>query len=444
MKKRIILFGIMLISLFIGIDKVDAATLNLKPSVSKSNLVIGNTVTVTVTLSSSEALGSWEYSLNYDSSKLDLVSSDVPLSYKGVVTSTNQKSVSYKYTFKAKASGTATFSFSKAAAYAYDESQMNINKSTSSVKIISKAELEASYSKNNYLSSLGVNGYSLDPEFNKDTLEYRVTLPAETYEAEITGSKEDKKASISGLGKKELTDGENRFEILVTAENGNERKYVVIITVSELSPVIVKIDNKEYNVVRKKETLTTPDGYTDTTVTINEEEVPAFYSEVTKFTLVALKDAGGKVAYYIKDNDKYTEYKTFPFDKVDLYLEDFPSNIEIPKEYTKVKIKINGEEVEAYKLSKTSKYALIYGMNISLGTKDLYMYDSVQNTIQRYNNEEALLLGEKLNQFLYIIFILGIVSIILLIVLIITFITKSKRYIDKHKKISTKDISLNI
>lgn len=444
MKKRIILFGIMLISLFIGIDKVDAATLNLKPSVSKSNLVIGNTVTVTVTLSSSEALGSWEYSLNYDSSKLDLVSSDVPLSYKGVVTSTNQKSVSYKYTFKAKASGTATFSFSKAAAYAYDESQMNINKSTSSVKIISKAELEASYSKNNYLSSLGVNGYSLDPEFNKDTLEYRVTLPAETYEAEITGSKEDNKASISGLGKKELTDGENRFEILVTAENGNERKYVVIITVSELSPVIVKINNKEYNVVRKKETLTTPDGYTDTTVTINEEEVPAFYSEVTKFTLVALKDAEGKVAYYIKDNDKYTEYKTFPFDKVDLYLEDFPSNIEIPKEYIKVKIKINGEEVEAYKLSKTSKYALIYGMNISLGTKDLYMYDSVQNTIQRYNNEEALLLGEKLNQFLYIIFILGIVSIILLIVLIITFITKSKRYIDKHKKISTKDISLNI
>lgn len=444
MKKRIILFGIMLISLFIGIDKVDAATLNLKPSVSKSNLVIGNTVTVTVTLSSSEALGSWEYSLNYDSSKLDLVSSDVPLSYKGVVTSTNQKSVSYKYTFKAKASGTATFSFSKAAAYAYDESQMNINKSTSSVKIISKAELEASYSKNNYLSSLGVNGYSLDPEFNKDTLEYRVTLPAETYEAEITGSKEDKKASISGLGKKELTDGENRFEILVTAENGNERKYVVIITVSELSPVIVKIDNKEYNVVRKKETLTTPDGYTDTIVTINEEEVPAFYSEVTKFTLVALKDAEGKVAYYIKDNDKYTEYKTFPFDKVDLYLEDFPSNIDIPKEYIKVKIKINGEEVEAYKLSKTSKYALIYGMNISLGTKDLYMYDSVQNTIQRYNNEEALLLGEKLNQFLYIIFILGIVSIILLIVLIITFITKSKRYIDKHKKISTKDISLNI
>ena len=116
----------------------------------------------------------------------------------------------------------------------------------------------------------------------------------------------------------------------------------------------------------------------------------------------------------------------------------------MPKEYIKVKIKINGEEVEAYKLSKTSKYALIYGMNISLGTKDLYMYDSVQNTIQRYNNEEVLLLGEKLNQFLYIIFILGIVSIILLIVLIITFITKSKRYIDKHKKISTKDISLNI
>lgn len=434
MKRKWIFYVLVIMSfLLIKMSIVEAATLQLKPQVSKSTLVVGNTVTVTVNLSSSDALGSWEYSLNYDSSKLDLVSSDVPLSYKGVVSSTNQKSVSYQYVFKAKASGKVTFSFSKAAAYAYDESFMTIHSTTSSVTIITQAQLEASYSKNNYLSSLSIDGYDLDPAFHKDVLEYKVSLPPETYQMEIKATKEDSKASLSGIGVKELTDGDNKFEILVTAENGNERKYILTVTVLELSPISVTVEEKEYTVIRKQEMLTCPDGYTQNTVMIGEEEVPSCYSETTKFTLVALKDAEGNISYFIKNNDSYTKYETIEFHKNIIFPTTLPSNIEIPKGYKKTSISINGVKVDAYKLNKTSKFAFIYGLNVDTGESNLYMYDALENTISRYNSEGIELLEKNLNQFLMIIFVLGTVSIILLVSLIITFITKSNRFLRKHR-----------
>lgn len=34
---------------------------------------------------------------------------------------------------------------------------------------MTQSELEATYSKNNYLSNLEVEGYTLTPEFDKDT-----------------------------------------------------------------------------------------------------------------------------------------------------------------------------------------------------------------------------------------------------------------------------------
>lgn len=60
--------------MFTASTSLKAASGSISVRSSRSSLVVGNQVTVTVTVSSTSPLGSWEYSLNYDSSKLKLIS----------------------------------------------------------------------------------------------------------------------------------------------------------------------------------------------------------------------------------------------------------------------------------------------------------------------------------------------------------------------------------
>ena len=46
--------------------------------------------------------------------------------------------------------------------------------------------------------------------------------------------------------------------------------------------------------------------YTESTVKINEEDVPAYFNEQANITLVGLKNSVGETKLYIYDNGKYT------------------------------------------------------------------------------------------------------------------------------------------
>ena len=87
---------------------------------------------------------------------------------------------------------------------------------------------------NNNLSSLSVKigdeEVALTPEFNKETLEYAITLPEGTQNIEILAETENEEASISGIGIKDIQVGENPFEIIVTAENGSKKTYKLVAT----------------------------------------------------------------------------------------------------------------------------------------------------------------------------------------------------------------------
>ncbi len=80
-------------------------------------------------------------------------------------------------------------------------------------------------SKNNNLKSLAIDKGTI--EFNKNTTSYLVKLEHEINEITITASVEDAKARISGTGTKTLKDYVNEFKIVVTAENGSTKTYVV-------------------------------------------------------------------------------------------------------------------------------------------------------------------------------------------------------------------------
>lgn len=438
--KKVLYIISLFVLFFVGINNCNAASISV--SSNSSNVVVGNTVKVTVTVSSDVA--AWDFTIGYDSNKLRATSSLDSGMHAASISSLHSRS--YTLTFKAIASGSANVYVSDAALYDDNGSSLGVSKGSKTFTIKTQAEIEASYSKNNYLSNLSVDGVDLSPSFNKDTLEYSVSLDPETKSINVNAIVADSTASVAGTGSHEVTEGDNNIQIVVTAQNGTTRIYTIVANVKEYDPIKVKIDGKEYTVVRKKDDIKAPDGYEETTVTINGEEVPAYKSKVTKYTLVALKDSKGNQNLYIYEKDKYTLYKEYTFNKVILYPIEL-STKDIPKGYKKFKITYNDEKIVAYKLNKSSNYALIYGLNVETGKEHLYMYDSNEDTLQIYNDEETKILNEKLDLYLKVI-LGGSVLIVILLFIIIMMLVKNRKTKKKNKirktKIENNDITKEI
>jgi len=429
MKKIIFGFVTIIVSLF-AFSSVKAAGASISVTSNKSRVIVGETVTVTVKISSSEALGAWSFDV-VPSSNLTLVESSFGGLYiADVVQSGNQKSKTYTFKFKAKSSGTGSVSIRNSNVRGWDELSMTTTNGSTSFKMMTQAELQASYSKNNNLKELSIEGYALTPEFKKDVLEYTLELENGIESINVSAVKEDSTASIEGTGTIPLSEGVNPIKIVVTAQNGTTKTYTINVTVKELSPIEVTVGGKKYSVIRKQEFMPAASiYYAETKVTIGEEEVPAYYNTHTNFTLVGLKDEEGNTGLFLYQNDTYLLYQELSFNQVAIYSLDLE---EIPKGYNKDTITIGGTKVTAY--TKEGAYPLVYGMNLETGIKRLYQYDQEENTLQRFkevNNEQ---------ENIYFYCIVGLISFIALTYLIILIVMiknnkKKKLKLEKTMKL---------
>lgn len=341
------------------------------------------------------------------------------------------------FTFRANSAGTVNVTVTPTNMGDFDNNGSYTTSKSVTINVKNKPIIVLSTDNN--LSSLGIEGYTLTPEFNKDNLEYSATIAPDTTSINVVATPNHGGATVTGNGVREVTDGDNRIEINVTAENGTSKTYVINAKVEEYNPIEVDMGEEKYTVVRKKSLITPPENYTETSVTINNEEVPAYYSEITKYTLVALKNSEGKQAFYIYDNGVYKHYKELTFNQLKICLLDMPS---VPDLYEKGIFVYNDENINAYKISPNSSYSLIYGMNVETGNKNYYIYDSNENTIQIYNTEEISKLNEKIEYMIYIIIGLLGFSFILLITTLIVVFKKSSKKEKKNKKIETNEIKV--
>ncbi len=402
-----ILKGLLTIALsFLFMQNVYAATAKFNISTSSSQIIVGNSVTVSLTISSSSpALGAWEYTLNYDSSYFKLVSKDVDLHYAGVANNNKTKSVTYKYTFKALKAGSSKFYVDSTSALDIDENNMTVSNGSKTVSIITYAEYQASLSSNNYLMSLGVENQEISPVFNKDTDEYLVQVTEDTKSIKINASAEDTHSTVNGTGTFEVTPGNNTFEIVVVAQNGSERTYKLTVEVLDKNPINVEVDGKNYTIVKLANNLKKPESYEEKTIEIKGLEIPAFYSEVTNFTLVGLKDESGNIALYIYDNGKYEKYVELIFGNLTIY----PTKQTMSVEYFQdAKVTIQGNEFDALVCEKNNRYYLIKGLNVETKEEGYYLYDSKDQTLMKY---DETILNELIKQnkiFMLVVLVFGI------------------------------------
>jgi len=440
-KKYILSIFILLIGIFtLSLTKVEAATGTVTISSNKSQIVVGNYVTYTVKVSASKPLGVFQYHISYDSSMLSLESGE---SSGAPVFTGTEKSKTYTFKFKAKKSGTATVKFNVSGGYTFDQETLSLASKSKSVKIITQAQLEASYSKNNNLSKLGVEGYNLSPSFSSSVTSYTVNLPANTESIKVTGTKADSSASIEGLGTKNVEDGSNTIKIVVTAENGSTKTYTINAIVEELDPINVIVDDINYTFIRKAKLLEAPNSdFTSSTTKIGEHDVPTLFNEKANLTLVGLKDTEGNINLFIYENNTYTKYNQYTFDKITLHILDkeianYEKIEEIELANTNIVFipKEENNKITTYTL-KNDKYNYFYALNLETGKENLYRFDKEENTVQRYEIvEEEPVIFDNEEQEMYQYIIIGLLAFIFLtyLILLINLLLKGTK--KKEKKI---------
>lgn len=429
MKKAVKYLSLIICTFIISINYVKAASYDV--TVTSKTVTIGNSVTLTI-------------KGNNLAGRFDLSSSNssvASLSNNSLFIDKNSTSI----TITAKSVGTATITIIPTDVTAYDNNTITGNK-TITITVKDKPTSNPSTggnnsgtttnptptkkkSTNNYLSSLTIEGYTLDKEFKKEETEYSIMVENDVNKIKINAQLDDSSAKVTGIGEVEVKEGINKLEIKVTAENGSTRTYTLNVTVKELNPIEVTINKKKYTIIRKEGELEPPENYEKSSIKIGEEEVLCYINKNTKNIIIGLTDEKGvsKFYSYNKETKEYTLYNGYNIGGMNINILEMPEEL-IPKGYIKVSFNYNNNKLDGYQyIKKNQTYAaddkikgsdfyLIYGINENTGEKALYVYDKLEGTIQRFNSDLVEAYNDENNKY----FMYMLISLALLAVSIIT------------------------
>ena len=375
MKKILCILSILFLTV-----KVNAAV-----SISNTNsVVVGNTVTFRVTVSSQTPLGSGKYNVTYND-KLLKYTGGSKLVDTFVAQNENTKSLTYTFSFVTRDIGNANFTFNLNELYYLSEAPGPVESKTASVNILKPKY----YSSNNYLKNLSVEGYDIG--FNKDKISYDVTLKETKTSIVINAEKQEATQTISGIGEISLEEGMNKKEIEVKAENQSVRIYTLNIFVPEKAPLKIKVNDKEYSVIRKK--IEDISGFTKDKIKLKDEEIEVLKNN--KYTILYVKDEKGNIFKVLKDKENY---------KMILDFNNTLYAIEGKKE-----IKNNYEYFKA--------------VNLTTSKENNYRFELTEKTLQIEENKKEI---KKINIDKVVIIVLSSILIITYLIFIVAYLKRRK------------------
>lgn len=391
-----------LLSLF-SLNCFAAGTTKLSPS--KSNIKIGDTVTVTATFSSTETIYGVLAMVAFDSKILTYTSDDDNEQNldQGMIylsPSATGKSVSIAMKFKAKAAGSCKIEFVKAE-YDGDSGTGDMSASSTTVTVTNPS---TAVSSNANLLSLSTTAGTMVPKFSPNVTEYNVTVPYSVTQVLLNYTLADKSAKLTVEGDKFMEVGYNKRTAVVTAENGTVKRYVVNIvrldesgnipaapdTPVEEKNIEIPVGDKTFYIDEKFTEDIIPAGFTLTEFSYNGTAVPAISDgEYTLLRLVSLD--GSEADFYVASaNGKFERLIVLKVGEKN-YLIFTPKGH--PKGYSLESDTIEGLTVPVY-ISKDpafAKHPLIFAKGPG-GETCFYRYDKLDGTIQRVLNEEILLI----------------------------------------------------
>lgn len=326
-----------------------------------STVEVGKNATFTVKIS---GVAAWNLKLVGSGA-----TSGCSASFADVTADGGNTSKSFTVTCKATSIGTITF-IASGDITSSDGANSNVS-ITKTVNVVKQREKDTEAR----LSSLSVSGYKL--KFDKDKTTYSINVEPTVSSITISAKAMSGTAKITGTGKKTIDAGGSKFNVICTAENGTKKTYTINVSIIDSNPISVKIGSAEYTVVKTSKLLVAPSNSVESTIKIDDVEIPSFTIEKAKLTIVGLKDNDGNIKYAIYDKESYKLYNENKSSNLMLYISDKKID-----GYKETKVTINDEEYVAYELD--SRFKLVYAMNLENGEYNYYKYDNVEKTFQYY------------------------------------------------------------
>lgn len=385
MKKQIKNFIISVIAvalLFVNaglLCSADSGTSSI--SVSSSKVEVGQTFTVSVTISADTEFLGYDMKLNYDASRLQYVSGadgGGAGTVRFVFVTTGGKSVTRTATFTAIATGNVTLSLTDCLfSYGLD---VPVPGSTANIVVTNKV-----LSNNANLSSLSIKGGTLSPAFSPNVTSYSVTVPYSVTSGLLYATTADSNASVVVSGKSQLEVGTTVRTVTVTAPSGAVKKYTVSITRLEddgsgeaLSVTLP--DGRTGMLVTSTENLRALEGFEAATIDYNGFDVAVLQDSAYAIYFVDLNDSDEIVMCTLVDGGfeplKYLEINN----KFYIFAKDGKSAL---TGYEEAETEINGFKVECYKSTNPDFDGFFFVHCYQGGKFSYYRYDTLDGVFQR-------------------------------------------------------------
>lgn len=385
---------------------------------------VGSTVTVKGTVKcSSGKMGAASVVMTFDPSALQYVSGSSgtnggsgSVQYAGYGDG-SVTSLSFSVKFKVLKEGSHKVSVSSADGYNFDEQQLTMSKGSATVKGVvpepekpsqgsddtqkpeqngnsgtqkpDKDQNTETKSSNSKLQALKVYPGTLSPAFSAGTGRYTVKVGQDVTDVTISATAQDSKARISVSGGKNLSEGSNTARVVVTAEDGSSRSYVITIIRGEepenkepeKEAVTINLDGAMYTLNENISQEELPTGFEVSKVTYQGTEYQGASHTKGELELLYLTDAEGKQRFVIcKDS------KLYPFLQVQIseirYIVLLPWEMGT-KEATSELTYLELQEKQFSALKEENQETYVFYVMTNEGLFGYYRYDKVDDTFQR-------------------------------------------------------------
>lgn len=377
----------------------------------------GQEFQVGVYVNGSEAVGAYEFYLNYDASMMEYVSGADSggagrLKFVGYG---NASSYNYMLTFRAIKAGSCDITISNVYIGPLNPASGDSMTVTTAASAPVNIQGPSTASGECRLSELSVSPTGLWG-FSPDKTEYDITVDNDVSKLAITAKAESEKASVV-ISDTNLAVGVNTITIKVTAENGTVKNYNIIVrrkpaetetqsTTAVSNPEIenlsisFQVNGKDMYMTESIEDIEAPEGFQKTTVNYNGQEIPAFTSLTQNITLFYLQDGlGENGAFYAYNSAKDNVY---PYIRLTNAQGSFliispDDSVVAPEGYTETNLALSngGDEnvattIQAWIQGGNTEFFLLYALN-DKGEVGFYQYDTVEKTLQRFNSSAVVM-----------------------------------------------------
>lgn len=395
LKKTVVFLAaaVLAVSCFSIVGSAEGTTIAL----SKKSLAPGETLTVTVTVSSAQAMYAAEFSLNYDPAVLQYNSGDASSGGAGLVkvasAASGETRKSFSISFTAIAAGNSSLSVS-AVKYASD-TEVDISGASASVSVIN-----ATLSDNANLKSLRISGGTLSPQFNANTTAYTATVPFSVTQCKVYATAAESSAKVDVSGSYNIPVGVTQRVVTVTAPSGVQKAYTITITrlaedaaestdsstaesTSENSNA-AEIDGKSYTVMSDLTGITIPKGFNTSSAVYNGNNVASIKDENGEYEIYYMKSADSEeptLFTFNSDDNKFVPLKyMYVGDSLCIFAEP---EVGTPDGYYTTTASINGFTVKCFAMAEQTMSDFYIVRCYRDGSYKYYRYDSKEGTLQR-------------------------------------------------------------